>query len=750
MATAPSRREPERKDDTMKILHLISGGDSGGAKTHLFSLLDKLKTMADVRVGCLMEGVFYKEIQEKGIDNVLFLQKNRFDLSVVDSIARMINEEGFDVFHVHGARANFVACFVMRKINIPTITTVHSDYLLDFDQFIKKLVFTNLNKLALKRIPYYIAVSDNFKDMLISRGFKPNSIHTVYNGMDFSCVPENPTPKGEFAQKRGFAYDENKTYVGIAARFDAVKGVDVFIKAAGEVLKKRDNVEFLIAGDGVEREKLTHLAKETGFSDRIRFLGFERDMYGFLNLIDINCLTSLCESFPYSMLEGAAMGRCMVASRVGGIPSLVVEGETGMLFESGNHMEMAEKLNVLIDNPDLIKEMGENIKRRATTLFTNENFARTHMEIYKNIVEDYRSEKKYDFVISGYYGFHNNGDDALLLAIVEEIKKAKADARLLVLSQRPEETKALYRVDAISRVNPFKLFDAFKRAKVLLSGGGSLLQDETSSKSLWYYLLIIKLAKLCGCRVMQFANGFGPVKRGLNRTLTARVINECVDRITLREAGSEKVMREIGVNGDICVTADPAMLLEGIGENELCRLFEKEKIPMGDYVAVSVREWKKNPGGFEESVAESIKAFAEKHSLNVVFVPMQYPHDVKISQRIASLIGERAYVPENKLSIREAIGVVGKAKINVAMRLHSMIYSVSKGVKTVALRYDPKIDGFMEYVGLDGVIDVEKVTKENLEDMLNMALEGLTLTDCGALREKAKVNTEMAMELLQK
>lgn len=734
----------------MKILHLISGGDSGGAKTHLFSLLDKLKTMADVRVGCLMEGVFYKEIQEKGIDNVLFLQKNRFDLSVVDSIARMINEEGFDVFHVHGARANFVACFVMKKINIPTITTVHSDYLLDFDQFIKKLVFTNLNKLALKKIPYYIAVSDNFKDMLISRGFKPNSIHTVYNGMDFSCVPENPTPKGEFARKRGFTYDENKTYVGIAARFDAVKGVDVFIKAAGEVLKKRENVEFLIAGDGVDRDKLTQLAEETGYGDRIRFLGFERDMYGFLNLIDINCLTSLCESFPYSMLEGAAMGRCMVASRVGGIPSLVVEGETGMLFESGNHVEMAEKLNVLLDNPDLIKKMGENIKRRATTLFTNENFARTHMEIYKSIVEDYCAEKKYDFVISGYYGFHNNGDDALLLAIVEEIKKAKADARLLVLSQRPEETRDLYRVDAISRVNPFKLFGAFKRAKVLLSGGGSLLQDETSSKSLWYYLFIIKLAKLCGCRVMQFANGFGPVKRRLNRTLTAKVINECVDKITLREALSETAMREIGVKGDISVTADPAMLLEGIGENELNKLFEKEKIPTGDYVAVSVREWKKNPGGFEENVAESIKAFAEKHNFNVVFVPMQYPHDVNISQRIAHLIGERAYVPENKLSIREAIGVVGRARLNVAMRLHSMIYSVSKGVKTVALRYDPKIDGFMEYVGLDGVVDVEKVTKENLEDMLNLALEGLTLTDCEALCEKAKVNTEMAIELLQK
>ncbi len=733
----------------MKVLHLISGGDSGGAKTHLFSLLDKLKTMAEVRVGCLMEGVFYREILEKDIDSVLFKQKNRFDLSVVDDIAKMINEEGFDVFHVHGARANFVACFVMKKINIPTVTTVHSDYLLDFDQLVKKLVFTNLNKWALKRIPYYIAVSDNFKDMLTGRGFRPNSIHTVYNGMDFSLVPERATDKQTFCKNHGFAYDENKTYVGIAARFDAVKGVDVFIRAAGEVLKVRDKVEFLIAGDGVDRDKLTSLARETGCGEHIRFLGFEKDIYGFLNLIDVNCLTSLCESFPYSMLEGAAMGKCMVASRVGGIPSLVVDGETGMLFESGDYREMAEKLIELIDRPGKIKEMGENIKKRATTLFTNDNFARTHIEIYENIMEDYHSPKKYDFVISGYYGFHNNGDDALLLAICEEIKRVKPNARLAVLSQRPKETRVLYRTDAVSRVNPFSLIGVMKNAKVLISGGGSLLQDETSSKSLWYYLFIIKLAKCCGCRVMQFANGFGPVKRRFNRTLTAKVINNNVDVITLRDDASKRLMEEIGVKKDILVTADPALLLEGVREEELNRLFEKENIPEGDYVAVSVREWKKNPPDFEKSVAESLRTFAQKHDFNVVFVPMQYPNDVEISKKIARLIGERAFVPEKQLTIREAIGIIGKSRLNVAMRLHSMIYSVSEGVKTVALRYDPKIDGFMEYVGMDGVIDVESISPESMEEMLNGAYNALPLTDCEELREKAGINTAEAIELMR-
>ncbi len=733
----------------MKVLHLISGGDSGGAKTHLFSLIDKLKDMAQVRVGCLMEGVFYQEILEKDVDSVLFRQKNRFDLSVVNTIADMINNEGFDVFHVHGARANFVAGFVMKKINIPTITTVHSDYLLDFDRFVKKLVFTNLNKNALSKIPYYIAVSDNFKDMLIERGFKPNRIHTVYNGMDFSCVPTEPTKKEDYCARHGFTYDENKVYVGIAARFDIVKGVDVFVKMAGEVLKKRDNVEFLIAGDGVEKENLLRLSEETGFKEKIRFLGFERDIYGFLNTIDINCLTSLCESFPYSMLEGAAMGKPMVASRVGGIPSLVVEGETGALFESGNYSEMADKIIELVDNAEYRTALGENIKTRATTLFTNENFAKTHMKIYEQIIRDYHDKKEYDFVVSGYYGFNNNGDDALLLALCEDIKREKDNARVLVLSHSPKETKKIYRTDAVNRVNIFSLVKALRKAKVLLSGGGSLLQDETSSKSLWYYLFVIKLAKSCNVKIMQFANGFGPVKRDFNRKLTANVINSCVDEITLRDAESEKAMRDIGVKVPILVTADPAMLLERANEKELTKLFERENIPGGKYVAVSVREWKKNAPDFELTLARAIQDFADRFDLNVIFVPMQYPHDVAISKRIAKKIGKRAFVPQGQVSIREAIGIIGGADLNIAMRLHAMIYSVSEGVKTVALRYDPKIDGFMDYVGLSDKVDVETVTKEELSDALIKAFNKEFSDNSGELRKKAKINTVKAVELMQ-
>lgn len=733
----------------MKVLHLISGGDSGGAKTHLFSLLDKLKDKAYVRVACLIDGVFFQELQEKDIDNVLFRQKNRFDLSVVNEIVKMINEEKFDVFHVHGARANFVAEFVMNKIDIPTVTTVHSDYLLDFDEPIKKILFTNLNKRALKKIKYHIAVSDNFKDMLIERGFKPNNIHTVYNGMDFSCVPDDITPKEEYAKKHGFEYDENITYVGIAARFDIVKGVDVFIKAAGEVLKDHNNIEFLIAGDGAEKEKLLKLAQSTGFSEKIRFLGYESDIYGFWNIIDINCLTSLCESFPYSMLEGAALGKPMIASRVGGIPSLVVDDETGYLFESGEYEELAKKISFLAENPGIISSLGENIKKRATSLFSNETFANTHIDIYKKIINDYKSDKEYDFAVSGYYGFRNNGDDALLLALVEDIKKEKNDARVVVFSNRPKETKQIYRIDAVHRLDMFKLSKVLKKTKVLLFGGGSLLQDETSSKSLWYYLSVIKLAKKNSTKVMQFANGFGPVNRKYNKKLTASIINECVDVITMRERASLDRMKMIGVNKDIELTADPAMLLEGVSDNKVSKLFSYIGIPAKNYITVAVREWKNNSSDFNDEVAKALKCFSEENDLNVLFIPMQKPHDLDISYDIKDKIGDRAYVIDCDISIRETIGIIRNSKLNVAMRLHSIIYSVAQGVRTVALRYDPKIDGFMDYVGLDCICNVETVSTEELYDKLQKSYNFEMNDKHNELTQKAKINTIKALEMLK-
>ncbi len=735
----------------MKILHLIRGGDSGGAKTHLFTLLDELKKYAECEVVCLIPGIFYQEILKKDVKTILFEQKNRFDLSVVAKIKDTIKKDGIDILHVHGAMANFVARFLKKQIDIPIVTTMHSDYLLDFDTFFKKIIFTSLNVWSLRKIDYFIAVSDNFKDMLISRGFRANGIHVVYNGMDFSKVPKHITPKEEFAKIHNIRLEENVTYIGIAARFDSVKGVDVFIEGAKKLYDKNKNVRFLIAGDGPQKEQLKALSDSLGMSDVIYFLGFLNDIYGFWNFIDINCLTSWCESFPYSMLEGAAMKKPMVASNVGGISGLIRDDETGYLFEAGNAEEFAKNLDKMCKDPERRKEMGENIYNLATTTFSSPTFAKTHIDIYQKILGDFRDKKRYDYIISGYYGYKNSGDDALLLAISNELKKQKNDVRIAVLSANPKETERLYRIDAINRFNIFKIIGALKKSKAMLSGGGSLMQDETSSKSLWYYACLLKASKKMGLKVMQISNGIGPINKKCNKNLVKKVINKYVDIITLREEKSLRELENMGVTTPKILTSDLAMTLEGSGIRDLKKVFESENIPQKDYVCISMRDWKNNPKCFEEEIAKVADYIYEKYNYGIIFIPMQYPLDLAISKRIAEKMKNPSNIISGHISTENVIGIIREAKVVLAMRLHSLIYGVSMNTPVVAIKYDPKIDGFMEYINLKHVLDVEKTDAAVLEKYCDECIERNDLSEdlCNKLKDKARENIDIAIELLK-
>ena len=265
----------------MKIMHVISGGDKGGAKTHMFTLLDELCKIADVTVVCLMKGVFYEEIIERDVRTVLLEQNTRMDFSVCKTLEKMAISEGFDIINVHGARANVIAMGMNRKrLGIPVVTTVHSDPLLDFDSFVKRLIFMNLNLRALNKLKYKIAVSDSMHSLLLQRGYMPNDVLTVYNGMDF-ITEEKVCSKEEFAKRHNIPYDPDKIYMGIAARFSHVKGVDIFLKTAAEILKETDKARFVIIGEGEDEQKLKSLVKELKIEDKVYFLGFIKEIYDF-------------------------------------------------------------------------------------------------------------------------------------------------------------------------------------------------------------------------------------------------------------------------------------------------------------------------------------------------------------------------------------------------------------------------------------------------------------------------------------
>ncbi len=375
----------------MKVLHLISGGDTGGAKTHIISLLKGLNKIIDANVICFLEDTFYEDAHAAGISIKVFKQKSRSDMSVVKRLVEEIEKENYDIIHCHGARANFIAMFLKRKVKLPLITTIHSDYKLDFkDNIYKKFVFTTLNTIALKIFDYYIAISDTFKAMLVERGFKKDEIFVAYNGIDLDVPPEYES-KEEFLKKYNIDY-EDKMIVGIVARLDLVKDHETFIKAANIVLKTNKDIVFLIAGDGNDEKRLKDIVKNLKIEDNLHFLGFVKKPYSFFNAIDVNVLTSVSESFPYVILEGARMRKTVISTNVGGVSMLIKDDYNGYLIPVGDENALAEKINILYSNIGKTKAMGENLYNDVAENFSSDSMAEEHVKIYKEITDKWRKE----------------------------------------------------------------------------------------------------------------------------------------------------------------------------------------------------------------------------------------------------------------------------------------------------------------------------------------------------------------------
>lgn len=372
----------------MKVVHLISGGDVGGAKTYIEALLPELNTKGiETWLLCVMEGALTAECRRRGVNVKVIPQRFRWDLSVAKKIAEWIKDEKIDILHCHGARANFIAFFLRLYVKIPFITTLHSDYLLDFaGSGWRRLLYTPLNVISLKSFSNFIAISGVFKEMLVERGFKREQIEVVHNGVDFENMPP-PRPKAEFLAEYGITASENTVIIGCAARLHPVKGIDVLLKAAARVIESGADSLILIAGSGNERQNLLSLTEKLGLSERVKFLGFVEDMASFYSTLDINVVPSYSEGFSLAIVEGARFKLSTIASRTGGIPEVIKDGETGILFTPGDFGSLAEILLNEINSPDDGKKRGERLYSDVYERFSIEKTAARHLEVYSMLLK---------------------------------------------------------------------------------------------------------------------------------------------------------------------------------------------------------------------------------------------------------------------------------------------------------------------------------------------------------------------------
>lgn len=705
----------------MKVIHLISGGDSGGAKTHVLSLLQNLNKTITAQLVCFRDGPFAQEARSLGIPTMICGGNNI--LRTRRQLTEYIRQGGYEIIHCHGSRANMIGALLRHPTGVPVVTTVHSDYKLDYmGRPLSHLTFGNINAWALRQLDYRIGVSDAMVDLLIQRGFPPDRFYAIYNGIDFTPAP-NQGDRLEYLRSLGADVDQNSVVVGIAARLNPVKDMSTLIRGFAAGYAQCPRLRLVIAGDGEEREKLGDLAKELGVEHQVTFAGWiSGGMDRFYSALDINALTSLSETFPYALTEGARFHLATVSTAVGGIPYLIDQDVNGYLFTPGDWKSLGKYLAALGNDDALRRDMGEKLYQKASTQFSIQRTVDTQLHIYQEILRRHSRPKmaRDGVVICGAYGRGNAGDDAILEAILQEMRSLDPDMPMTVLSKDPKSTRLTYRVQAVHRANFPAWHRAMHHAKLYINGGGSLIQDVTSRRSLWYYLHNIQTAKRCGCKVQMYGCGIGPVIRESHRKMAARVLNANVDAITLREPDSLEELRAMGVDKpEILLTADPALTLRQAPEDQTDSVLLRAGIPPhGRYICFALRRWK----GFEEKAPLFSKAaeYAYRtYGLTPVFAAVEKHLDPGANQMAARGLSVPHYFLNDAGSAGTIIGALSRMEIVVSMRLHALIFAAGQGIPLAGVVYDPKVSAFLRYIGQEQFVDLEALTEAGLRQMID-------------------------------
>lgn len=358
-------------------------------------------------------------------------------------------------------------------------------------------------------------------------------------------------------------------------------------------------------------------------------------------------------------------------------------------------------------------------------------------------------------VLSGYYGFDNAGDEAILYAIIKVFRKIDPDIHFTVLSNDPEKTAREYNVEACNRWKLGAVAKALVHSDLVISGGGSLLQDVSSFTSPLYYLGVILLAKILAKPVMVYAQGIGPLRRGFIRHLAAWLINR-TDRVTVRDEGSRDELQAMGVTRTIIDTADPVLGIprEDIDPDYGRELLSKKGVhPNGQkkLLGVFIRPWEDNE--YLQGLAQSLDTLFQK-GWQPVFVPMQYPRDLEITKKATELMESEAIILRGHYSTMEILSLISNFDFVIGMRLHALIMGATAGVPIVGLSYDPKVDRFLKQLGHFSLISVNAYKAQTLVDMVLLGDDNRTerVSEMRervlALYQKAWQNARIAFELL--
>jgi glycosyltransferase involved in cell wall biosynthesis len=366
----------------MKVLQLISSAGYYGAENMVVGLAPALSAL-----GCSsVIGVFDNrhrpntQMADAAADCGLPVERiacrGRWDWNAVRAIRECVKKNGVDLIHTHGYKADLYAYAAQRGFGIPLIATCHNWT----RQTAALRAFEYMDRLALRRFSKVVAVSDAVGETLLRAGVRQYRICNIANGID-------PVPfEGGTQTLAQELHKGNKILVGVVARLDLKKGLQYFLQAANTVAIEYPNTLFALVGEGPDRAALEQMTRELSLSDRVVFTGARRDMPGVYASLDIFVLPSLMEGLPIAVLEAQAAGKPVIATRVGAIPKVVTDGETGLLIEPGDAKALGAAITRLITDVHLRRQLGYGGHARIHESFTSSVMARRYLDLYQGLL----------------------------------------------------------------------------------------------------------------------------------------------------------------------------------------------------------------------------------------------------------------------------------------------------------------------------------------------------------------------------
>ncbi|WP_066633881.1 glycosyltransferase [Desulfolucanica intricata] len=369
----------------LRVLHIIGGGEFGGAERHILNLacsLDPQKIA--ITVICLFEEPFARMAGEMGLNALAVPMRHKLDLGTLGRLTGVVRDYRPDLVHTHGVRANLLGRLAARRAGVRKIvTTVHSLLVQDYPDFFSRLANTWTELLTRGLTDHFIAVSRELKNALVKDGLPENKISVIYNGLDLDKFKPR-LPAGSYRKRLGCG--PQVPLVAIVARLHAVKGHKIFLQAVDKVLEAVPEARFLVVGAGPDEIQLKELTGRLGLESVVNFLGFVEDVPDLMADLDLLVIPSLWEGFGLTAIEAMTVGVPVVASDVGGLPEVVRAGETGILVPPRDPAALAKAIIWVLKHREEAGRMAARGAEVVRSEFSSEVMARKTGELYQKLM----------------------------------------------------------------------------------------------------------------------------------------------------------------------------------------------------------------------------------------------------------------------------------------------------------------------------------------------------------------------------